>query len=68
MEQVGVTMKISRRIVPKGCQVDIVERGQPTFVVPTGKRWDDFFAAGPQVSGDFIAERVQPGAKGRERL
>ena len=30
-------MKISRRIVPKGCQVDIVERGQPTFVVPTGK-------------------------------
>ena len=51
---------------PEVRQVDIIKIGQSRVIVPTGRRWDDFFSAGPQVSDDFMTERVQPGTEERE--
>jgi antitoxin VapB len=49
-------------------QVEIVKLGQARLITPVGRRWDDFFLNGPQVSEDFMSDRVQPPAEEREHL
>jgi antitoxin VapB len=49
-------------------QVEIQKIGSARLIVPTGKRWEDFFLSGPHVSDDFMAEREQPAAEEREPL
>jgi antitoxin VapB len=49
-------------------QVEIIKLGQARLIIPVGRRWDDFFLNGPQVSEDFMSERVQPPAEEREPL
>jgi antitoxin VapB len=49
-------------------QVEILKVGNSRVIVPVGKRWDDLFASGSRASGDFMPERVQPPADGRETL
>lgn len=54
---------------PEGVhQVDILEIGRGRLIVPSGKRWEDLFRAGPRASKDFMAEREQPQAEEREPL
>jgi antitoxin VapB len=48
-------------------QVDILCIGGARMIVPSGRRWDDFFA-GPGVSDDFMVERDQPPMQEREPL
>lgn len=47
-------------------QVDILKIGRSRVIVPQGKRWDDLFLNGPRVSEDFLSEREQPAAEGRQ--
>jgi antitoxin VapB len=47
-------------------QVDILKIGDSRLIVPKGKRWDDFFLNGPQVSDDFMTTREQPEPDERE--
>ena len=49
-------------------QVEIVRLGRARLITPVGRRWDDFFLDGPPASEDFLSERVQPPADGREPL
>jgi antitoxin VapB len=49
-------------------EVDILVVGNSRLIVPKGRRWDDYFERGPQVSDDFMRERVQPPADEREPL
>ena len=49
-------------------QVDILKIGYSRVIVPQGKRWDDLFQNGPRASEDFMVERKQPPAEGREPL
>ncbi len=49
-------------------RVEIIQIGQARLITPVGRRWDDFFLNGPDVSEDFISERVQPPAEEREPL
>jgi antitoxin VapB len=49
-------------------QFDILKIGRSHVIVPQGKRWDDLFASGPRASKEFMAERDQPRAEGREQL
>jgi antitoxin VapB len=49
-------------------QVEIIKIGQARLVIPVGRRWDDFFMNGPQVSEDFMSDRAQPPAERREPL
>ncbi len=54
--------------LPEGVkQVDILCVGSARLIVPSGRRWDDFFA-GPAVSEDCMAERQQPAMQERESL
>lgn len=46
-------------------QVDILRIGDARLIVPSGRRWDDFFA-GPAVSEDFMREREQPPIQERD--
>jgi antitoxin VapB len=48
-------------------QVDILRVGGARLIVPSGRRWDDFFA-GPAVSDDFMREREQPPAQERDPI
>jgi antitoxin VapB len=48
-------------------QVDILCIGGARMIVPSGRRWDDFFA-GPAVSDDFMVERDQPPMQERDPL
>jgi antitoxin VapB len=51
--------------LPEGVrQVDVLCVGSARLIVPTGRRWDDFFA-GPRVSADFMEMRDQPGIQQR---
>jgi antitoxin VapB len=47
-------------------QVEIIKLGSSRLISPVGKRWDDYFLNGPQVSDDFMRERVQPAPEERE--
>jgi antitoxin VapB len=49
-------------------QVDVLKIGRSRVIVPQGQRWDDLFQNGPRASGDFMVERAQPAAEGREPL
>ena len=49
-------------------QVDIVSVGVSRILTPVGKRWDDWFAAGPHVSDDFMTERIDPPPEDREKF
>ena len=49
-------------------QVDILKVGHGRLIVPYGRRWDDLFLGGPKPSEDFVIDRRQPGADGREPL
>ena len=54
---------------PEGVrQVEIIRLGNSRLITPVGRRWDEFFANGPQVSEDFMNERDQPSAQEREPL
>jgi antitoxin VapB len=46
----------------------ILKIGRSRVIVPKGKRWDDWFLNGPHVSEDFVIDREQPEAEGREPL
>ena len=52
---------------PEGVhQVDVIRLGSARLITPVGRRWDEFFVNGPQVSDDFMNERDQPSAEERE--
>jgi antitoxin VapB len=54
---------------PEGVhQVEIIRLGNSRLITPVGRRWDEFFANGPQVSEDFMNERDQQPAQEREPL
>jgi antitoxin VapB len=48
-------------------QVDILRVGAARLIVPSGRRWDDFFA-GQAVSADFMPQREQPPVQERDGL
>ncbi len=47
-------------------RVDILKIGKARLIVPTGSRWDDFFAEGPKATPDFLSEREQPEIERRD--
>ena len=49
-------------------EVEIVKVGNSRIISPVVQRWDTFFAAGPHVSDDFLAERDQGKFEDREPL
>jgi len=49
-------------------QVSVRARGQELIVAPIGRTWDSFFLRGPQVSDDFLPERVGQFQQAREAL
>jgi len=49
-------------------QVEIIRQGRNRVIIPVGRRWDDFFENGFRASEDFVRNRDQPSAEGRERL
>jgi antitoxin VapB len=52
---------------PEGVhQVEIIRLGNSRLITPVGRRWDEFFVNGPEVSEDFLSERDQPPAPERE--
>ena len=52
---------------PEGVrQVEIIRLGNSRLITPVGRRWDEFFVNGPQVSEDFMSERDPPSAQERE--
>ena len=52
---------------PEGVrQVEIIRVGHSRLITPVGRRWDEFFANGPQVSEDFMSKRDQPSAQERK--
>jgi antitoxin VapB len=52
---------------PEGVrEVEIIKVGNSRVISPVGQRWDSFFAAGPHVSNDFLAERHQGKFEDRE--
>jgi antitoxin VapB len=54
---------------PEGVhQVEVIRLGNARLITPVGRRWDEFFVNGPQVSEDFMSERDQPSAEEREPL
>ena len=54
---------------PEGVrEVEIIKVGNSRVISPVGQRWDSFFAAGPHVSEDFLAERDQGEFEDREPL
>jgi antitoxin VapB len=54
---------------PEGVrEVEIIKIGNSRIISPVGERWDSFFAAGPHVSEDFLAERDQGEFEEREPL
>ena len=48
--------------------VEIIKVGQSRLITPVGKRWEDFFLHGAQVSADFMEERIDPAPEEREPL
>ena len=48
--------------------VKIVKVGDSWIMCSIGDRWDSFFAAGPHVSDDLLAERDQGEFEEREPL
>ena len=54
---------------PEGVhRVEIIRLGNSRLITPVGRRWDEFFVNGPQVSDAFMTERDQPAAEEREPL
>jgi antitoxin VapB len=54
---------------PEGVhQVEVIRLGNSRLITPAGRRWDEFFINGPQVSDDFMTEREQPSAEERDPL
>ena len=54
---------------PEGVrEVEIIKVGNSRIISPVGQRWDSFFASGPHVSADFLAERDQGLDEEREPL
>ena len=54
---------------PEGVhQVEIIRLGNARLITPVGRRWDEFFIGGPQVSDDFMTEREQLSAEDRDPL
>ena len=54
---------------PEGVhQVEIIRLGNSRLITPVGRRWDEFFVNGPQVSEDFMNERDPLPAQEREPL
>jgi antitoxin VapB len=52
---------------PEGVhQVEVIRLGNSRLITPVGRRWDEFFTNGPQVSEEFMSERDQPSAQERE--
>lgn len=54
--------------MPEGVKrVDVVAVGNKRIISPAGTAWDEWFESG-SVSDDFMCDRSQPGAQGREDL
>jgi antitoxin VapB len=54
---------------PEGVHhVEVIRLGNARLITPVGRRWDEFFVNGPQVSDDFMSERAQPSPEEREPL
>jgi antitoxin VapB len=54
---------------PEGVhEVEVIKVGNSRVIAPLGRLWDDFFLRRPQVSHDFITERVDPLPQEREPL
>jgi antitoxin VapB len=54
---------------PEGVhQVEVIRLGNARLITPVGRRWDEFFVNGSQVSDDFMSEREQPSAEERDPL
>lgn len=54
---------------PKGVEeVKILVVGDSRVIVPAGRRWDAYFAEGPFVDEDFLADRTLPPLEERESL
>jgi antitoxin VapB len=54
---------------PEGVhQVEVIRLGNARLITPVGRRWDEFFVNGPQVSDDFMSERDQPSAEEHDPL
>jgi antitoxin VapB len=55
--------------LPEGVKkVQVRARGADRIISPVGRTWDEFFLNGPQVSGDFMAERASQQQAEREAL
>jgi len=55
--------------LPEGVKkVGVRARGVDRIISPVGNTWDEFFLNGPQVSEDFMAERVTQSQAEREAL
>jgi antitoxin VapB len=48
--------------------VEVTVIGNGRLITPVGAKWDWFFAEGPAVSEDFMAERDQPDMQERPGL
>jgi antitoxin VapB len=49
-------------------EVEIIKVGNSRVICPVGQTWESFFAGGPHVSDDFLADRDQGIAEEREPL
>jgi antitoxin VapB len=55
--------------LPEGVKkVGVRARGVDRIILPVGNTWDEFFLNRPQVSEDFMAERVTQSQAEREAL
>lgn len=54
---------------PEGVhQVEVIRLGNSRLITSVGRRWDEFFANGPQVSDDYMREHDQLSAEERGSL
>ncbi len=53
---------------PDVTEVEIIKQGSGLLIVPKGKGWEDYFARGPHVDPDFMADWTQLPPDEREPL
>ena|SRR6516162_1860979 len=63
----AVRLPKSMTLPPNVRQVEITKLGRSRLISPADQSWDAFFD-GPTASADFMIERHQPPARGREAL
>ena len=63
----AVRLPKSMTLPPNVRQVEITKLGRSRLISPADQSWDAFFD-GPTASADFMIERQQPPARGREAL